>query len=176
MGDSFYFGQSNDPGKDGKLEVRVPHGLEKVQINLMTNEHGVLRWRLAPKAPLKDGRFIELDRLEEDLTTLEIVRYVAPILLVKAVDEQGQSIPDYKPKSDYVLDSSGEPKLRYGSDTGDVHFEKQPGGSWRSNHLIPDQKVTVTIEKDGFETTPQTLSVEEKAEKEIVFVLKKKAD
>ncbi len=176
MGDSFYFGQSNDPGKDGKLEARVPHGLEKVQINLMTNEHGVLRWRLSPKDPLKNGRDIELDRLEEDLTTLEIVRYVAPILLVKAVDEQGQVVPDYKPKSDYVLDSSGEPKLRYGSDTGDVHFEKQPGGSWRSNHLIPDQKVTVTIEKDGFETTPQTLSVEEKAEKEIVFVLKKKAD
>jgi hypothetical protein len=36
--------------------------------------------------------------------------------------------------------------------------------------------LTVTVDKDGWETTPQTLSLEENAEKEIVFVLTKKAD
>jgi hypothetical protein len=36
--------------------------------------------------------------------------------------------------------------------------------------------LTVTVEKVGWETTPQALSLEEKAEKEIVFVLTKKAD
>lgn len=177
FGGGFYFGQSNDPGKDGKLEARVPHGLEKVQINLMTNEHGVLRWRLSPEGPLKNGRRIELDRLEEDLTTLEIVRYVAPILMVKAVDEQGQLVPDCKPKALYEKDSPKDPNSRFISGVnGDVNFEKQPDGRWRSNQLIPDQKLTLTIEKEGWETTPETLSLEEKAEKEIVFVLKKKAD
>jgi uncharacterized GH25 family protein len=175
--EGFYFGQSNDPGKDGQLEARVPHGLEKVQINLMTNEHGVLRWRLLPNDPLKNGRTIELDKLEEDLTTLEIVRYIAPILLVKAVDEQGELIPDYKPKALYEQDSPKDPNSRFISGVnGDVNFEKQPDGRWRSNQLLPDQNLTVTIEKEGWETTPQTLSLKEKTEQEIVFMLKKKAD
>ncbi|MCA9072927.1 MAG: carboxypeptidase regulatory-like domain-containing protein, partial [Planctomycetaceae bacterium] len=172
-----FFGRSNDPGRDGKLEARVPHGLENVQISLMTNEHGVLRWRLAPNEPLQNGSRIKLDRLEEDLTTLQIVRYVAPILLVKAVDEQGEVISDCKPKALYEKDSPKDPNSTFISGVnGDVNFEKQPDGRWRSNQLIPDQNLTVTIEKDGWETTPQTLSLKEKSEKEIVFVLKKKPE
>src|SRR5439155_18968023 len=37
---TFWFGQGR-PDADGKIVALVPHGLKNVQVDLMTNEHGV---------------------------------------------------------------------------------------------------------------------------------------
>ena len=57
-GDSF-FGQLR-PNADGKIVGMIPLGLEEAQLNLTSNEHGVLRVRVGKDKPLTHGRRIEL--------------------------------------------------------------------------------------------------------------------
>ena len=194
----FFFTESSRPGDDGWFEFKVPHGAEEVRINTMTNEHGALRWRLKPEDPLSFGRSIDLGTLEEDLTTLEMVRYKAPILLVKIVDKDGKPIDGFKPDTKYIESKEGEKMMGtsfvYG---GAVSFEKQPDGRWRSSQMQPDTRLEVTIVEndpgnqdaplptsvEGSDEKPkefhyaakgQTVSLEEGITKEIVFVMEKR--
>ena len=82
----FWFGEAKvDP--DGKSVALVPHGLENVQLNLMTNEHHAIRWRKAKGEPLSRSRTIMLGTLDHDVKGIEIVHYNAPIVIVKARDQ-----------------------------------------------------------------------------------------
>jgi hypothetical protein len=174
MDGEFFFTRSTRPGDDGKLELKLPHGLQEVELDLSTNEHSSLRWRKSPDAPLQNGRRVELGTVEEDISGIEIIRYVAPIVLVKAVDENGAAIEDFKPKAEYEKDSPREPGGMFVTGVGgDVYFEPQRDGRWRSSHVLPDQAMTVTAEKEGYTTMPQELSLPEGEERELVFVLRK---
>ena len=83
-----WFGDAKaDP--TGKVVARVPHGLENVQLDLMTNEHGVLRWRKTKDGPLNNNRRVMLGTLTDDVKGIEIIRYTAPILLVKVTSKDG---------------------------------------------------------------------------------------
>lgn len=173
----FYFTQSTKPEKkDGRAVVRMPHGLTDARLDLMTNEHGVLRWRMNAGEPLQNGRNVKLGTVEADYHGIEVVRYVAPILLVKAVDENGKQIKEFKPKAVYVKGKSPkDPNSRFiNGVNGDVSFNDQPDGRWRSSQLLPDHNVTVVAEKEGFTTDAQVVSLKEGTTKEVVFVLKKK--
>jgi hypothetical protein len=101
MNGQFVFAESTLPGKDGWFEFKLPHGVQRVRLRLTTNEHSSLRWRRTADEPLVFGHEIEFDRLEEDFTTLEVVRYEAPILLLKAVDEDGNQLRGFIPHSKY---------------------------------------------------------------------------
>ena len=170
----YFSARSTTPGNDGWFEFKVPHGAEDVRVNLITNEHSALRWRLKPDEPLTYGREVSLGTLEEDFTTLEVVRYAAPMLLLKAVDEAGNQVMDFTPRSNYEPRLAKEDGSRFISGAlGDVGFEKQPDGRWRSNQLLPDEKLTVTLEKDGYTTEAQTVELEEGDVRELVFTLKK---
>jgi hypothetical protein len=171
----WFFAQSNAAGKDGKLQLAVPHGLEKVEVRLSTNEHSALRWRMGPNEPLQNTDEIKFDRLNDDVSGIEIIRYTAPILLVKAVDEAGQLLKDFKPKLVYKKDSPKEPGSMFVSGVaGDVSFEKQQDGRWRSSQLLPDQDFVVTAELESFTTDEQSLSLPEGDVREVVFVMKPK--
>ncbi|TWU00979.1 carboxypeptidase regulatory-like domain-containing protein [Stieleria varia] len=192
----FFSMESSRPGEDGWFEFKAPHGATDVRINTMTNEHSALRWRLKPKDPLSVEREINLGTLEEDITTLEIVRYKAPILLVKIIDETGKPIDGFKPDTQYV-ESKDDETMMSGRfvNGGVINFEKQPDGRWRSGQMQPDTKLQVTIlendlgnrddteendpDKEAQEfhyvTKPQTVSLAESDTKEIVFVMEKQA-
>lgn len=168
------FVRSSVPGKDGWFEFKVPHGVEKAEVSLSTNEHSALRWRLAPNASLQYGPRIQLGTLEADFTSLEIVRYNAPILLLKAVDDNGNLLKDYVPESTYKTRPAEERMGRFISGAqGDIGFEKQPDGRWRSNQMLPDEELTVSLKMEGYTGEPQTVSLKEGKTHEIVFVMKK---
>ena len=167
-----YIAQSTIPGEDGWFEFKVPHGVEKAEVNLMTNEHSSLRWRLKPDQPLQHSARIELGTLEEDVTSLEIVRYTAPILLVKAVDEKGVVLSEFKPNSQYKVKS--EKEMMSFTNGGHVGFEKQPDNRWRSSQMQPDEELEVSITMEGYESSPQTVSIPEGETRELKFVMKKK--
>ena len=181
-GESF-FGESTRPGADGWFEFKVARGSTNVAVETLQNEHSGLRWRTSPNEPLRSGDQrndrIELGTLEDDFTTLEIVQYVSPIVLVKIVDEEGNSVTGFKPNGKYIVDD--DPNNRY-LDRGTVsRFTHQPDQRWRSNSLLPDVKLKVSIVpiKDGgeslvFDTAPQTILLVEGENKEIVFVMKKR--
>jgi len=175
MDKGFFFAQSSRVDrKTGHAVARVPHGLQKTQVSISSNEHGSLRWRLKPGEPLRVGRRIDFGTLEADVHGFEIIRYVAPILLVKAVDEKGKLLKDFKPKAVYEKGKSPkDPNSRFINGVrGDVGFEKQTDGRWRSSQLLPDVKLTVTSVLDGYTTKAQTVSLKEGSTRELVFVMK----
>lgn len=169
----FFVVQSRNAGSDGWFEFKVPHGLENAQIDLITNEHSALRWRMKPSDPLRTGRQIKFETLNADVTTIEVVRYVAPILLVKAVDENGNVLTNFKPELNYINLPEGAMMVQF-FDGGNVGFEKQSDHRRRSSQLQPDQEFKLSIVVDGFETEPQTLSIPEGETRELTFVMKKK--
>jgi uncharacterized GH25 family protein/beta-lactamase regulating signal transducer with metallopeptidase domain len=177
MDKNFFFAQSSRVDrKTGHSVVRVPHGLQKTQMSVISNEHASLRWRLKAGDPLRAGYNADLGTLEADIDGFEVIRYVAPILLVKAVDENGKPLPNFKPKANYQKGKSPkDPNSRFINGVrGDVSFEKQTDGRWRSSQLLPDEKLTVTAVLDGYTTTTQTVTPKEGSSQELVFVMKRK--
>ncbi len=170
--DDFYFARTSVPGKDGKFEVSIPHGLREAKLDLMTNEHGALRWRMSRDKPLHRGRDVNLGTVEDDIRGFEVVRYKAPILLVKVVDEQGKIIRDAGPTLTYLRPTDELEEMTVYIEGGNVSFEKQGDGRYRSSSLLPDELVSVRIAKEGFETTPQEVTLKEGETREIQFLLK----
>ena len=62
----------------------------------MISDYGASRWRITAGEPLQWGREIKLGELNEDFTSLEIIRCTAPIHLIKAVDEDADLLEDSK--------------------------------------------------------------------------------
>jgi beta-lactamase regulating signal transducer with metallopeptidase domain/5-hydroxyisourate hydrolase-like protein (transthyretin family) len=173
MDGEFYAEQSSTPRDDGKLEIRVPHGLQDVTLNLITNEHSALRWRMGADQPLRRGSDLKLGTVEDDVSGIEIMRYKAPILLVKAVDEEGQPLGDWKPVLEYTRpDGEGEQMTMFTAG-GHVSFEHQQDGRWRSSQLLPDEPAKISVEKEGYVAEKQEISLPEGAEHELVFALRK---
>jgi len=165
------------PDKNGKIVCMAPRGLENAQIDLMTNEHGALRYRLSPDEKLRpESARIMLGTLLEDIEHLEIVRYTAPIVLVKAVDEAKRPVEGFKVSADYAWTKQLEQGTRYvlgDGVTSDVNFEKQEDGRYRSSQLLPDEEVTITATADGYEPASRKLNLREGETEELARVLKK---
>jgi hypothetical protein len=163
------------PDADGRIMMNVPHGLEHVQLDLMTNEHGTLRWR-KEGGPLHNNRRVDLGTVDDDIKGIEIVRYVAPILLVKVSARDGGKLTkpdvtaDYPPgKQQY----SGK-LIRANGRHSDVSFEHQEDGRFRSEQLFPDQEVTVTGHAEGYQDKSVKVTLPEGTTKELELVLDKK--
>ncbi|HEX5272080.1 MAG TPA: M56 family metallopeptidase [Gemmataceae bacterium] len=161
---------------DGKVTVLAPHGLENARLQMMTNEHGSLRWRKSKDEPLSRGREINLGTLDHDVKGIEIVRYDAPIVLVKVTAKDGG-----KPKGATVTalyrDEKGPKEGRFvmkGNRESDVHFEEQEDGRFRSEQLLPDEEVAVTAHAEGYQDATVTVNIAEGKTKDVEIVLTKK--
>jgi RNA polymerase sigma factor (sigma-70 family) len=171
-----WFGEAK-AGPDGKMVAYVPHGLERVQLNLMTNEHGALRWRRTKDGPLNNTHRVDLGTVNDDVMGIEVVRYTAPIVLVKVAAKDGQPLKD--PAVTAVYGAGKRPyegqliaaKGRH----SDVSFEKQEDGRFRSEQLFPDEETTVTAHADGYASQSVQVKLPEGATKEIEIVLEKAA-
>ncbi len=139
LGQQYFFARSENPGKDGKFLLRLPHGLRDVKLNLITNEHSSLKFRFGREDKLKRGQQANLGTVEDDIHGFEIVRYAAPVLLVKVVDADGKTITDAPPVLNYMRPiEDGEEMSNY-TVGGHVSFELQGDGRYRSSSLLPDE-------------------------------------
>ncbi len=141
----------------------------------MTNEHGVLRHRLEKGDVAPRHREIDLGTLDDDVKGIEIIRYVAPILIVDARDKDGKQIKDFKAKVTY---QPGVGKKKPGESfvngvQGDVYLEKQEDGRWRTRQMLPDEEVTVTVSAKGYKPHTEKLKLAEGATKDLTPVLEK---
>ncbi|WP_013630187.1 M56 family metallopeptidase [Rubinisphaera brasiliensis] len=171
INETVFITSSTKPEKDGWFEFRAPRGLEDTGIMLVLNENSVSRWRLKPGGPLESAVEPKLGTLDKDLTTIEIVHYDAPILTIKVIGEDGEQRRDVKIVAEYKKLSKGE--VAAPEEPEGLYFERQSDGRYRSSQLLPDEEVKVTVEKDGYTTTPQTVKMKEGESQEIVFVLQK---
>jgi len=145
-----------------------------VQLDLMTNEHGALRWRRAKGQPLQNGRRLSLGTVTDDVKGIEVIRYVAPILVVKAACKDGTKPADLAVTADYAEGVNREGKyILPGGHNSDVTFEKQEDGRFRSEQLLPDEEVTVTAHAAGCICKPVKIKLPEGATKEIEIALVK---
>jgi hypothetical protein len=171
---NYWFGQAKMDGT-GKMTLLAPHGLTEARLTLMTNEHGVLRHRTKKGEPLSAAREIKLGTLNDDVKGIEIIRYVAPILVVGAKGKDGKSIKDMKAKVEYA---PGVGKKRPGETfingvQGDVYMEKQEDGRWRTSGMLPDEEVTVTVSAKGYKPHTEKLKLTEGTTKDLTPVLEK---
>jgi beta-lactamase regulating signal transducer with metallopeptidase domain/protocatechuate 3,4-dioxygenase beta subunit len=158
-----------------KLVARLPHGLENAQVQLSTNEHGALRWRKGKNGPLQNAQRIDLGTVNDDAKDFEIVRYTAPIIVANAKDKAGHQLKDFKVQVVYKPGRSNKEKNSsfINGVQGDVHFEKQEDGRWKSSQLLPDEDVTLTVTCEGYEPKSMELKLPEAETKELEFVLDK---
>jgi RNA polymerase sigma factor (sigma-70 family) len=172
--DKSFWSRQTTVDKNGKMVVLVPHGLEQVGLDLSTNEHGALRWRKAKGEPLSNKRTIDLGTLTDDVKGIEVVRYTAPILLVKVTAKDGSKPADVGVTADYSAGNGGEGKMILAAGRhSDVSFEKQEDGRFRSEQLLPDEEVTVTAHAAGYGATPVKVKLPEAQTKEIEIGLEK---
>src|SRR5262249_33008718 len=161
-----------------KMVAYIPHGLENVQLNLMTNEHGALRWRKTKDAPLNNSRRVNLGTMTDDVKGIEVVRYVAPIVIVKVSAKDGGKLKD--PAVTAVCGrgkgASAGMLIAANGRNSDVNFEKQEDGRFRSSQLFPDEETTVTAYADGYASQSVQVKLPEGETKEIEIVLVKEAE
>ncbi len=165
----FFIGESSRPA-DGRAVARVPRGLKDVELQFGDNEHGVVRVRRKPGAPLEPTERLKFPSIDENIEGIEVVRYKAPILLVKAVDAANQPIADFTPSITYT--AVRDPRVEQREH---IYFEHQSDGRWRTKGFLPDEDVTVSVAKQDWKAEPQTLRMTEGQERELVFVLKPQA-
>jgi beta-lactamase regulating signal transducer with metallopeptidase domain/uncharacterized GH25 family protein len=171
---TFWFGTAK-PDAKGKVVARVPHGLENVQLNLMTNEHGAIKYRTARGEPLRGGRRIMLGTLDHDVKGIEIHHYKAPLAIVKVEAKDGKPVADAVVSADYADDENsrdGRMILAKGV-MSDVSFEKQEDGRYRSMQLSPDREVTLKAQADGYSPASAKIKLPEGETKEVVLTLGK---
>jgi beta-lactamase regulating signal transducer with metallopeptidase domain len=158
-----WFGQAKaDPS--GRLVACVPHGLEQVQLDLMTNEHSSLRWRRGDKGEYHNQRRVDLGTVNEDIRDIQIVRYKAPIVIVKVKGPDGFTLDKPGVRAVY---SQGKAQV-----TG-VSFEHQEDGRFRSEQMFPDEEVTITGHAEGYTSKPVVIKLAEGATKDIEVLLEK---
>ncbi len=174
MDGQYWFGQGR-PDTEGTIALAVPHGLQKCRVQLMTNEHGALRFRRGPGKELENRQDdIDFGTLNDDVNGFEIIRYKAPLVLVSAVDETQQPIKGFRVAAAYPWG-----KQRYvleGELSSDLSFEKQDDGRYRTSQMLPDEDVTFTVMAKGYETVKEVVKLAEGKQKELVVTLKKAAE
>jgi hypothetical protein len=168
------------PDSQGKFSLKVPHGVEEVQLDIMTNEHASARHRIGKDGPLTEGRNVMLGTLDHDVTGIEIVRYVAPIIVVNATTKDGHQIKDFKVTAEYTGEFTGpgtslDKRVHVvGGGKKEAIQDEQYDGRYRTSQLLPDREVNVTVTADGFATASRKVSLPEGKTEEVTFVMEPK--
>ena len=166
------------PDPQGRFSVKVPHGLEKAHFSIMTNEHATMRHRIGKGGPLVEGMTALLGTLDHDVKDIEIVRYVAPIIVINATTKDGQQIKNFQADVQYTHPGPNNGKtvfLTGGGKKKEAIQDEQYDGRYRTYNMLPDKEVTVSVSADGFEGASRKLSLPEGKTEEVTFVLEPKA-
>ncbi|MGA2245164.1 MAG: hypothetical protein ABSH48_09210 [Verrucomicrobiota bacterium] len=174
IGGTAWWGEGR-PDDNGKILLEVPRTLVDARFDLSVNEHQSTRYRWSDDSPWSNEHQMRRAVLDQDLQDISVVYYTAPILLVRATAEDGTPVPAFKCELAYAGDRKPSPEApRWISGiAGDVDFEKQPDGRWRSESLLPDENLLLTVQADGFQPYTQTVNLPEGATREIEARLQK---
>ena len=163
------------PDANGKVVLQVPRGLADARFVLMVNEHQSTRHRWSNDSPWSNENEATMPVVDQDYTNVSVVYYTSPILLVRAVAEDGSAVSGFKCQMAYSQGRKpyGQAPRWISGVAGDVDFEKQTDGRWRSEQLLPDENLTLTVQADGFQPYSQTVNLPEGTTREIEARLKK---
>jgi hypothetical protein len=167
-GDTGWWGEGR-PDENGKILLKAPKGLVDARFDLMVNEHQSTRYRWSSDSPWRNEHQITVPTLDHDVNEMSVTYYTSPVLLVRAVAEDGSIIPGFKCQLVYPNDrkSYEQPPNWISGVPGDVDFTKQQDGRWRSQSLLPSENVTLTVKAAGYQAWSQVLSLPEGVTQEV---------
>ena len=119
-------------------------------------------------APLNNKRRVELGTLNDDMREIEIIRYVAPILLVKAVDKDGNLIKNFKPLRKVRAFRSSMSALRL----PEPKTEQKDQSETSNTRQLSEQSSLQNVKFEQSDKQPQTTETSPKAK----ATVKKKAE
>ena len=161
--------QEGRTDKTGEFKLMVPHGIENARLSFSTNEHSALTVQFSGK-PVSPQRHYNYPTIEEDLTDIRVVRYVAPILQVKVVDQDGKLVDDARLN---VIYSNVTGNMMGFSPTS---FEKQDNGIYRSESLCPGIEFSVAATQGESKSDTKKLMMKEGETDVITLVLQGEVD
>jgi hypothetical protein len=127
---------------------------------------------MSKDAPLSNDRSLRLGTLDHDLKGIEIIRYVAPIVVVKVATKDGSKPAGAAVSAIYIKRKErGGRQILKGGVRSDCGFEEQEDGRFRSEGLFPDENVTITAQAKGYTSKSAALTMAEGATKEIELIL-----
>ncbi|WP_165232574.1 M56 family metallopeptidase [Aquisphaera insulae] len=159
----------------GHFSVKVPRGLTDARLEVMLNEHAAARHRIRKDAPLREGRSMWLGTLDRDVKEIEIVRYVAPVLVINATTKDGKQVDGFQAAVTY-LGGDGKSERQIGLSGGkkkspEVIQDEQNDGRYRTSQMLPDREVKVAVWADHFKQFERTVKLPEGAVEEVNLVL-----
>jgi hypothetical protein len=149
------------PAADGRVELLAPRGLQDATMRPIMDEHCSLRCQKSADSPLQPRPGLKLGNLDNDLTDIHIVRYVAPVLLVKPTSADGKPLDSVE-----VIGRYADASIEY-----PVYFQRQKDGRHRSWQLLPDEKFTITVTAPGHRPQSRTVSLAEGTTSELALEL-----
>lgn len=163
------------PDDNGIVTLKVPRDLVNARFDISVNEHQSTRYRWSDESPWSNENQATMPLLDQDYPNVSVIYYTAPVLLVRAVAADGSSIPGFKCQLEYAKNRKPYTRIPnwISGVTGDVDFEKQMDGRWRSESLLPDESVLLTVQADGFQSYSQSVNLPEGATREIAAQLQK---
>ena len=178
-GESFIL--DGKPDANGVVRMFVPKGVTDARIHLTTDNYSSLRWRRGADGPLQSATKneinpeIPLGTIADDIKDLFVVRYEAPVLVIRGVDADGKPVDAFRPAVRYPGD---EPTTRsftwIDGIQGDVSFDRQDDRSWRTSQLLPDVELRVSGSAEGYTATQQVMTMKEKETRGIAIQLRKR--
>lgn len=167
------------PDDNGRITMKVPKGLTNAQFDIMVNEHQSARYRWSDDAPWRNEHKMRAAVLDQDTTNISVTYYASPIVLVRAQAPDGSTITNFKcaitfPEGRKPYDHRYDATPHWNSGaTGDVDFEKQQDGRWRSEGLLPDEKAQLTVQAEGYQSWSNSVALPEGVTREIVVTLER---
>jgi hypothetical protein len=163
------------PDDNGKIVLQVPRGLKDARFHFLVNEHQSTRHRWSDDSPWSNESDTTMQTVDQDYPEVSVIYYSAPVLLVRAVAADQSAVTGFKCQLEYAKGrkpSAQTPNWISGT-TGDVDFEKQTDGRWRSQSLLPDESLLLTVQAEGFQSYTQSVNLPEGTTREIAAHLQK---
>ncbi len=170
---------SHPAATDGSYRIFVPKGLSKANLFIPT----LLEWDTKPLTssktvvvPTERDGWIKLGSLDQD-KSLEVTRFLAPTIIVKAFDNRGRMIENLKTTMRYV--NPADPDPRRGGPNLHALFDSffQTGlddPRKQTFHTAVDREVEITAWAEGFARASRNLTLSEGQTEEVAFVLEPK--
>jgi protocatechuate 3,4-dioxygenase beta subunit len=175
--DGEFWSSEMKPEKGGKMTLKVPHGLENAQLSFIDNEHNSVRFRKSKDDTLNHGYSLDLGTMDRDVKTIEVIRYIAPTLVLNIKTKDGTKlnakevgITGWYMKHEKMrgigFTSKGRPT--------EMNFQRQDDGKFRTSQMLPDEEMTVTVFHDEYKDSVFKVSLKEGETKEMEVELEKK--
>ena len=163
-----------NPDATGLMTVLAPRGLRDAYCYSIVSDQEFVHYRLQPDAPLQVGKDVKLGQLDQDRSGIELVRSLAPMLVIMVADPTGQAVPNPHLTVDYA-EAEAERPGRFPSHrpapAGLLKERRQSDGRFRIVGLEPNRRVAVSVEATGFTSQTGFFRLSEGQVEEVALIL-----